>query len=257
LMQSSTPVAVTVRDAETKAPVPGAKVVIFYPNTDPSVKTRELTAITDASGNAQIRGVTSDDGLPQVKIAAPGYILEQSALRGDALRSIKANNSFWSLANHHDPVEYEMSVYRGPAAAVELLVPVGYRGLIKIDVRIREDIVYPPGQRVFIGTVADGAVQVDGSPLLRSECKPMFRARYTNDTLVPMNVPDNEVGFRWLRTEGRTELFVIGTQADCDNYRRITDKSAAVEATGKKNGGGGGGGGGGRRGGGSGMGGGS
>ena len=81
MMHPSTPVAVAVRDAETKAPVPGAKVVIFYPNTDPSTKTRELTATTDASGDAQIRGVTSDDGLPQVKVAAPGYILEQSDLR--------------------------------------------------------------------------------------------------------------------------------------------------------------------------------
>ena len=142
-----------------------------------------------------------------------------------------------------------MSVYRGPSAAVELNLPVGYLGFIKVDVRVREDISYPPGQRVFTGAVADGAVQVDGSPFCEANASRCSSARYADDTQVPMNVPDNEVGFRWQRTEGRTELFVIGTRADCDNYRRITDKSAATEATGKKSGGGGGGGG--RRGGGS------
>ncbi len=242
LMHPSTPVAVTVRDAETNAPVPGAEVVFLYPASEPTEKTRDLKATANASGIAQIRDVTSDDGLPQVKITAPGYILEQKGLPGDALRTIKEKNSLWSSSNHSDPVELAMYVYHGPAAAIELTVPVGYRGMIKADVRIREDIVYPREQRIFSGTVVDGAVQVDGSPLLRSEYKPMFRARYADETPVPMNVQDNEVGFRWLRTEGRTEIFVVGTRAEWEGFRRATDKAIAADSGGKKSGGGGGGG---------------
>jgi uncharacterized membrane protein YgcG len=250
MMHPSTPVSVAVWDVETKAPVPGAEVAFLYPTSDPSAKSRDLTGTTNASGIAQVRGVTTDDGLPQVKITAPGYILEQKGLPGDALRSIKENNSFWS--SHHNTVELALFVYHGPSAAIELTVPVGYRGMIKADVRVREDIVYPRDQRVFTGIVADGAVQVDGSPLLRSEYKPVFRARYADDTPVPMNVQDNEVGFRWLRTEGRTEIFVIGTRAEWEGFRRATDKTNAADSGGKKNGGSGSGGG--RRGGGGGSG---
>lgn len=242
-MHPATPVAVTVRDAETNTPVPGAEVVLLYPNSDPGTKPRELGGTTNVTGIAQIRGVTSDDGLPQVRITAPGYILEQRGLPGDTLHTIKANNSFWAFTSHQDPVELALFVYHGPVAAIELTVPIGYRGLIKADVRIREDIVYPRDQRIFAGTVVDGAVQVDGSPLLRSEYKPVFRARYADDTPVPMSVQDNEVGFRWLRTEGRTELFVIGTRAELEGFRRATDKAPTSDSGGKKSGGSGGGGG--------------
>jgi uncharacterized membrane protein YgcG len=249
MMHPSSPVAVSVLDAETNAAVPGAEVVLLYPTSDPSAKSRDITATTNPSGVAQIRGVTTDDGLPQVRITAPGYILEQSGLPGSVLHTIKENNSFWSsFSSRHDPVELALYVYHGPSAAIELTVPAGYRGMIKVDVRIREDIKYPRDQRVFTGTVVDGAVQVDGSPLLRSECKPVYRARYTDDTPVPMNVQDNEVGFRWLRTEGRTEIFVIGTRAEWEGFRRATDKAIAADASGKKNSGSGGSGG--RRGGG-------
>ncbi|HEV3383425.1 MAG TPA: hypothetical protein VG097_01350 [Gemmata sp.] len=255
MMHPSAPVAVTVLDAETKTPVPGAQVAFLYPTSDSSEKTRDITGTTNASGVAQISGVSTDDGLPQVRITAPGYVLEQSGLPGSALHSIKENNSFWSsFSSHRDPVELPLYVFHGPSAAIELTVPAGYRGMIKVDVRIREDITYPRDQRVFTGTLADGAVQVDGSPLLRSEYKPVYRARYSDDTPVPMNVQDNEVGFRWLRTEGRTELFVIGTRAEWEGFRRATDKAIAADASGKKSGGSGGGGGGRRGGGGGGSG---
>jgi hypothetical protein len=244
-LRPSTPVSVTIRDAETKAPVPGAEVAFLYPTTNDSTsKPKDVISTTDATGIAQIRGVTSDDGLPQVKVTAPGYIVEQRGLPGDALHAMKENNSFWSITSHHDPIFFEMLIFHGPPAVIELTVPVGYRGLIKADVRVREDIVYQRDQRLFTGTVVDGAVTVDGSPLLKSDYKPIFRARYGDDVPVPVNVQDNEVGFRWLRTEGRTELFVIGTRAELEALRRSTEKANSGDSGGKKNGGGGGGGGG-------------
>jgi len=233
MMHPSIPVAVTIRDAETKAPIPGAEVVFLYPTDDSSSHARDSTGKTDPYGVAQIRAATGDDALPQIKISAPGYLPEQKGVPGDALRAIKAAESFWSSTSHQTPVEIAMEVYRGPVPTVELIVANGFRGLIKVEVRIREDVVYEPGQRVFPRNVpSDGSVQVEGPPILRHDRGPVFCARYGDDNaLIPtQDLKDDEIGFRWLRCEGRTEFFVIGTRAELEKYRRATAKGGGSDS---------------------------
>ncbi|HEV3440906.1 MAG TPA: carboxypeptidase-like regulatory domain-containing protein [Gemmata sp.] len=244
MMHPSIPVAMTIRDAETKAPIPGAEVVFLYPTDDSSSHARDSTGKTDPNGVAQIRAVSADDALPQVKISAPGYLPEQKGLPGDALRAIKAANPFWSSTSHQSPVEIAMEVYRGPVPTVELMVVNGYRGLIKVEVRIREDVVYEPGQRVFPRNVpTDGSVQVEGPPILRRDHGLVFCARYGDDNaLIPtQDLKDDEVGFRWLRCEGRTEFFVIGTRADLEKFRRAAVKAGGSDSGSDKSSGKGGG----------------
>lgn len=236
-MHPTVPVAVTIRDAETKAPVPGAEVTFLYPADDSGTHSRDATGVTNAGGIAQVRATTDADGLPQVKINAANYIADQRMLPGDALRAIRSSSS-WPFTGRTDPVEVSLDVYRGPMPVIDLIVPNGYRGLIKVDVRIREDVAYEQGQRVFRYNVPpDGLVQADGPPILRS-CKPVYFARHLDDTRVPTEVRDDEVGFRWLRAEGRTEVFVIGTKGEWESYRRAGDKGSGSDpGTGKSGGG--------------------
>jgi hypothetical protein len=240
-MHPTVPVAVTIRDAETKAPIPNADVVFLYPTDDSSSHSRDSTGKTNPSGIAQIRAVTGDDALPQVKVSALGYLTEQKGLPGEALRAIKAADPFLSFASHQNPVEVAVEVYHGPLPTVELIVANGYRGIVKIEVRIREDVVYEPGQRVFSRNVpSDGSVQVDGPPILRYDRGPVYCARYadSNNMISTQDLKDDEVGFRWLRCEVRTEFFVIGTRGEWESYRRSAPKSSGSDSGGGKGGGG-------------------
>lgn len=254
-MYPTVPVVVTIRDAETKAPLSSAEVAFLYPTDDTSSHARDSSGKTNTNGIAQIKAATGDDALPQVKISAAGYLTEQKSLSGETLRAIKEANPFMSFASHPNPVEVAFEVFHGPPPSVELILANGYRGMVKVEVRIREDVVYEPGQRVFSRNVpTNGVVQVEGPPVLRYDRGPVYCARYgdSNVLLPTQDLKDDEIAFRWLRSEGRIEIFVVGTRSEWENYRRSAAKVSGGDS-GSGKGGGGGGGGGGRRGGGGGS----
>ncbi len=236
-LHPTVPVAVTIRDAETKAPVAGAQVAILYPTDESGVHGRDVSGVTSATGVVHVQASTDDEALPQVKINAANYIEDQRMLPGDALRAIRSTSPLGPLFGRNEPVEVALEVYRGPMPVIDLIVPNGYRGLVKVEIRIREDVAYEQGQRVFRYNVPpDGSVQADGPPILRNIRKPVYFARYPDDTQVPTDVKDNEVGFRWLRAEGRTEVFVIGTKAEWENFRRAGDKNSNSDSGSSKKG---------------------
>lgn len=249
MLHSNVPVAVTVIDAETKAPVPGAEVVLVYPVDDSGAHNRDIAAITAAGGVAQLK-TPSSEALPQLKLVAPGYLPEQRGLPGDAIRGIKTAESSWPFS-HIEPVAFFVEVYHGPEPSVDLTVPLGFKGQVKVEVRVREDVVYQPMQRTFSATVpTDGKVQVDGPLILKHGRGPVFFAHFADEahTLIPgEDAPDNAIAFRWLRSEGRTEVFVVGTRAEYESYRRALNKPAGggdssgdKKGKGRRGGGGGG-----------------
>lgn len=250
LVNPTVPVEVTIRDAETKAPVPAAEVTFLYPTDDSASHSRNSSGKTNTSGTAEVFAAADESAVPQVKVTAANYLAVETPLQGDALRSIRSAGPFWFLSGKHEKIEVAMYVYRGPVPVVELCVAKNHRGLVKVDVRVREDVAYEPGQRVFKAMVPqDGLVQLDGPAILRNDKGPVFFAHYPDDTRIPRGdeAKDDEVAFRWLHAEGRTEVFVIGTKGDWESFRRAGDKNPANDS-GKS--GGKGGGGGGRRGGG-------
>jgi uncharacterized membrane protein YgcG len=247
MMHSSVPVTVRIYDAETKAPIQGAEVALVYPKDDSS-QSHDSSGKTDTTGVVQVKAVSGDDvAPPQIKVSAAGYLVEQKAMPGETRRAVNEAKPFWSFGTApHASVETALYLFRGPGAVIELSVPVGYRGLIKADVRVREDVVYEPFQRVFRGSVPmDGAVLVEGPAIIRQEYKPIFTARYLDGNPVP-GIPqeakerNDEVGLRWLRTEGATELFVVGTRAELESYRRSTDRGSGKDSGGSGKSGGGG-----------------
>ena len=202
--QSYRPVSVAAVDAETKKPIPGATVRISYPMTASYSAPAALSAATGDDGVAQLRAAVLDDGF-QVEATAPGYLVEERSLAADAVKDA-----------HAAPVVMEM--YAGPAPSVELVVPVGYRGLVRVETRIRDDLPFPPGQRCFRYDVpASGVVQVVGPALFRA-CRPSMPS--TRIAPLSSDAKDLDVGFRWVKSENGFELYLVGTRFECDACRR-------------------------------------
>ncbi len=110
-------------------------------------------------------------------------------------------------------------MYAAPAPSVELVVPVGYRGLVHVETRIRDDLPFPPGQRCFRYDVpASGVIQVVGPALFRRV--PAIRATYADGTPLSSDAKDLDIGFRWVKSENDGELYLVGTSIECDAFRR-------------------------------------
>jgi hypothetical protein len=111
--------------------------------------------------------MTGDDGITQLQAAqekdgfqanAPGYMLEEKSL---AVPPVEPARLFGPAA---PPAQIVVDMYAGPDPTVELVLPVGYRGLVRTKVHILDDLPGPPGQRLFrYETPESGVVQVTGS----------------------------------------------------------------------------------------------
>jgi hypothetical protein len=126
-------------------------------------------------------------------------------------------------------------MYAGPRPTVELVVPSGYRGVIKAEVQIQEDAPCQPGQRYFSYEVSpSGAVQVAGPALLRR----VFSlgvysldvcAKYADGTVLSRDAKDAEVGCWWLKCEGSTHFFLVGTRKEYDALRHSEEREGGGE----------------------------
>jgi hypothetical protein len=119
-------------------------------------------------------------------------------------------------------------MYAEPGPTVELVVPAGYHGLVKAELRIQDDAPVRPGQRCFCYPVPlDGVVTAIGPRLLRRVGPADYRFRYADGLPLTPNAKGSEIGFWWLKTDGWSQCFVIGTEHEYDAYRR---DEAAKEA---------------------------
>src|SRR5438552_516671 len=75
-LQGSRPVTVQVRDAETKAAISGAGVLISYPLARAFYEPSRSSAKTAADGLARLTAVPSEDALILLETKAPGYLAE-------------------------------------------------------------------------------------------------------------------------------------------------------------------------------------
>ncbi|HJZ59297.1 MAG TPA: carboxypeptidase-like regulatory domain-containing protein [Gemmataceae bacterium] len=195
-------VAVLVRDAETKLPVSGAEVRLSSAGSD-----QTAAGTTGPDGVARIAAKPPGETGVLAEVHAPGYLTGGKDVTG--------------LFTHpHSPAEPAVvEVFAGPRPGVELVLPAGYRGLVRAEVRVRDDA--PPGGREFSFVVpASGVVEVTGPAILEQPPGPEYRARYADGTTLSGAAPDEAVGFRWLWAEGRDEVFVVGTKADWAEARK-------------------------------------
>ncbi|HZY85989.1 MAG TPA: hypothetical protein VFE78_14245 [Gemmataceae bacterium] len=204
-------VPVLARDAETKQPIPGAEVRIYYPLTPASRAPWAASGETGQDGVARLRAAPCGDAGPRVEVTAAGYLFEGKDLPDE----------FVQAAASAGPGPFVFELYAAPRASVELVLPTGYRGRVKAEVLARENAPRAPGQRCFRYDVPpSGVVQVVGPELLRRVLPPDFRARYADGPLLTAEAHDAEIGFWPLACEGGYQVFLAGTRAEFEDARR-------------------------------------
>jgi hypothetical protein len=222
------PVSVQVRDAESKAPIAGAQVRISYPLTERAVAPASSSGATGADGVAQLRAAPYGNAGISVEATASGYMFENKTLTVEAVKAIEPPTFFGN-----DPprlVGFVVEMYAEPHPTVELVVPTGYRGMIRAEMRFREDAPCAPGQRTFTYDVQpSGSVQIVGPPLLRRVLAPDFLAKSADGTQLSGHPDGANLGFWSLRSEGATQLFWVGTQLEYDNIHHANEREGTGE----------------------------
>jgi hypothetical protein len=214
--------SVMVRDAETKKPIATAEVYLCQRLKENEVAPCRAAAFTQADGVAVLRAEPGSEHGYEVQAVAQGYLPEKidvPAERANGRRQPAGRAPQSADAGHSPDVIVE--VYSAPDFSVELVLPPGYRGLVKADIQIEDNLPLPTGQRCFRFPVsATGDVLVKGPSLLRRVPAQGFRARYGDGPLLGTTMDAETVGFRWLRGAGNQHLFVIGNQLDYETLHR-------------------------------------
>jgi hypothetical protein len=227
-------VPVLARDAETGRPVPGAEVRIYYPLTPASRAPWSSSGETGQDGVARLRAAPCGDAGARVEVTAAGYLFEGKDLP----------DQFVQAGASAESGPFVMDLYAAPRAAVELVLPAGYRGRVKAEVDVHEDAPCAPGQRCFRYEVPpSGVVQVVGPVLLRRVLPPDFRACYADGKPLSPEASDDQVGFWPLACDGGYQVFFVGTRAEYDNalrdYRKENNSAGGPSSHGRGGGGGG------------------
>lgn len=221
------PVPVLVRDAETKKPIPDANIHLSYPLSRDSLAPFDSSERTGPDGVAHLRAAPYGDFGVRVEASAAGYLSEQASLSTESIEHMEPPHLFEETERRRPEVVVEM--YAEPRFSVELVVPVGYRGVIKAEAEMQDDVAAPTGQRCFRYDVVDGLVRVKGPGVLRRVYPSDYRACYTDGTPLTGEMTLLKVGFRWLRGEGKDQYFFVGTQSEYDIQRRFAPDEPASE----------------------------
>ena len=224
--------AVQVRNAETKQPITTAEVYLCQRLKPDEVAPCRSAAFTQADGIARLRAEPGGEHGFQVQAVAQGYLPETLDVPADVLK--KNPTLPPSKMAEPRPADVTVEVYAAPNFSVELVLPPGYRGLVKAEVQIQDNLPLPKGQRCFRFPVsASGDVRVQGPSLLRRVPAAEFRARYGDGPLLGTAMDAEKVGFRWLKGAGNQQVFIVGNQLDYEKLHRLVapeDTQAAFGA---------------------------
>ena len=207
------PMPVLVRDAETKKPIASADVHISYPLSQPEDSPWDSAGVTGKDGVAHLRAAPYGLAGILVEAAAPGYLSEQKSLSVDAVKAVAPGHLFESTDRR--PPSLVVDLYAEPRPTIELIIPTGYKGLVKAELQIDENASAPAGERNFrFNVTGAGTVDIVGSPLLRRVPPVQFRARYADGMPLPLHAEEPQVGFWWLKSDGDAHTYFVGTHSE-------------------------------------------
>jgi hypothetical protein len=213
------PLAVEVRDAETKKPIAAAQVRVSYPHDRPAWAPADMTVKTQDDGIARLSAVLYGEDALAVETTAKGYLSEEIQIGAISLKEIEP--AHWLEGTDHRRPNFVVDLYAEPQFTVELVLPLGYHGLVQVHVRIDDSMSLSAGQRCLRFEVPpSGVVQAQGPAPLRRVFPPSYRARYSDGPMLGIEMDIQKVGFRWLKSEGDDHYFVVGTQPEYDTCRR-------------------------------------
>jgi hypothetical protein len=236
-LHSTETIPIVVLDAETKTPIPGATVRLWSP-ADNSPSHLEPTGQTGPDGMARIKAFFPKEADVLIEVSAPGYLSDEI----DRLLSSKAPGA---------PAGGGIvEMFSGPKPCIQLVIPTGFRGDLKVELKIQDNAPMQPGQRVFTYNVPPTTqasiigepvvVHIVGPPVMEGRLG-QFRGLYANRAPMPVEPKDTEVVLRWVRSEGLDQYFVVGTKIDEESARRAAEKNIGPRETGGETKGGGGG----------------
>ena len=127
--QSYRPMAILVRDAETKQPISGAEVHVWYPLRRDSTGPKEATAPTTADGIARLQASPNEDAGMTVEANARGYMFTEVSVPIETVRELKPVSHVHTQVP--PPASVVLELYAEPHPSVELIVPNGYRGIVR------------------------------------------------------------------------------------------------------------------------------
>src|SRR5579884_3366301 len=215
----SRPMAVLLRDAETKQPIAGGELALSYPLAKGPTAPASVSGVTNRDGIVWLHAVPTGDTSILLEAKAQGYLSEWKTLTGDDVRKIEPAHLFEAVEKR--PVGQVLELYAGPRPTIELIVPAGFKGQFKVGIQTRDDFPYTPGQRFFSYPVAlVGDTTIVGPPLFRhGGATPEFQAKYADGASLKQHVTGPEVGFWWLKSEGGYEHFLVGTAKEYAAWR--------------------------------------
>lgn len=238
-VQPTRPLTIEARDAETQAPIPGAHVRV-HPMSGHTPGPDSVT--TGEDGIAHLKSNARDERAIGVEATADGYLRADTFIPAQTVRAIEPTPLL--AKDKTRQVAFHVDMYGGPRPTVELVVPAGYRGIVKAEIAIARDAASPKGQRLFQYPVgSDGVVRVEGPPLLERVDPTDFCFRFADAAPLSPKAHDSELGFWWLRHEEGWEYFVIGDRTEYSAARdngeeEGHDESPGPRSSGRANGGG-------------------
>lgn len=218
-LHSEHTLAVQVLDAETKKPITTAEVYLCERLKPDEVAPCYSSGFTQTDGIARLRTEPGGEHGFQVQAVAQGYLSETRDVAADVLKKIEALSA--SEAAKPRPPDVTVEIYSAPNFSVELVLPPGYRGLVKAVIEVQNNPSLAKGQRCFRFPVsASGDVLVKGPSLLGRVAAQQFRARLGDGPLLGTTMDAEKVGFRWVKGAGNTHVFVVGNQVDYEALHR-------------------------------------
>jgi hypothetical protein len=211
------PLPVLARDAETKEPIPGVQVEVTYPHVPGADAPQATSRVTDKEGIARLRAAPSGAGA-RVTATADGYLDAAKPLPAADLNALPPAYPFEAVERRAAAVVMEL--YARPRPMIELIVPAGYRGPVRVEIEVREDLPCSPGQRWFPCVVSPArAGRAIGPAVLGHQ--PDFCARYADGPALNVEPRDGAVGLWWLGGAGGRRTFLVGTRREYDDRRSL------------------------------------
>ncbi len=206
-LYGSRPLVVQVRDIETKKPLDGAQVHITYPMAESPFAPPDGRGTTGADGMARLQAAPYGEFGIALEVSADHYIPADKTMTAAAVQALEP--AHWFEHVERRPASLIVELYAEPHPMMELVLPVGFRGVVKAELVVLENTLGTPGQRLFSGVMGTtGVVQVTGPPLLRGILASDTRARFADGSPISRQPNETEIGIWWLssREPGPTHL---------------------------------------------------
>jgi uncharacterized membrane protein YgcG len=181
------------------------------------ISLQESTAPVSGDGIARTKVASTSDYGIILAASADGYLSTDLTISNESVQHLPASGIF-DRGDHHAP-NYRLELYAAPDFAIELVVPAGYRGLIRATPKFEDGYAFRAGLRRFQFDVStSGKVDLIGPAMLRHIVPVDYSASYADGNALVKNADDTTVGIKYWKMDGADQLFVVGTKPEIESF---------------------------------------